>query len=339
MEIDGTKLNETLSTALATQPYPIDLRFDCSSYSGIFIDHLVSRQTLFGALRLDSVRIEDDDLSRICQRLDLFDKLQLPNIPKDFVLKVLSAPLQYISFGLGSDGVKEIDISDIAPKEIHLDTFYCNEFPTTFISSFLHRVARLGHLEGLGLRSLYPVPGEVVKDLIRAVAGNEKLKYLTLKSYTNQWGPYIEDLFSSIEEHKSLRTFNIDQYPKDLDPSFSWLKKLLKRNRNIKVVDIRDNEKWANENGEINQIYAFTRFCTNSETLYPESASILPSLVGTTLTQCAASNFSYATLLLTHHTDMLCQLLQNAVDSSEPSTVLSNSIRNDLAEAAEVVDN
>ncbi len=79
----------------------------------------------------------------------------------------------------------------------------------------------------------------VAKALIRTINANPNLTYLRVTSdcWDVTWGEYLPQIFNAIEEHKELRTFALWEYPSDEDPTYSWLERLLSRNRNITILE------------------------------------------------------------------------------------------------------
>lgn len=202
----------------------------------------------------------------------------------------------------------------IVPKEIESGFICWEELPTNLLYSFLHRVAHLGHLTHLGLKLFedFPVPDKVGKELIDAVIANKNLKSLNL--CMGEWDLYMQDMFIALGEHENIRTLVLERYPIKLDPTLSWLKKLLKQNRRIKVSERRRRDECPHDRA-IDEMYAVNRFFCCSETLVKEQPFIRPSLVGKGLLQNTTSNFMRSALLLTQHTDVLCEFLQESGSS------------------------
>ena len=225
--------------------------------------------------------------------------------------KLLAAPMKSIGFVVGADSAGvDLTGADIVPKDIQIDVGAPIGFPTTFILSFLQRVAHLGHLEQLKLYFLddHLIPCDVGKALLHAVAASEKLRYLELDSGAYAFDGFRKDLFAVLENHQGLRNFGISRYPVDLDPKHAWLKELLRRNRYIKVTGTRERL-WILQDRDIKGLYAFNRFFRGSKSLRKEPAPIRQSLVGAAFTHKAVGNFQRAGLLLMDHVDMLCEIL------------------------------
>lgn len=101
----------------------------------------------------------------------------------------------------------------------------------------------------------------------------------------------------------------------------SWLERLLSRNRNIEVVDAFGQRYTDGPN--IDKGYALNYFYNGSARTVRESTSLRPLLVATVLAESASENFQYTALLLSHHTDVLCEFFQ---DTNLEDTVSSASI-------------
>ena len=150
-----------------------------------------------------------------------------------------------------------------------------DDLDSPLLISFFDRVAEMGHFERLKLKvqSLHDwwqfvwshdvTP--VAEALLLAINASPNLAYLDLGNTwaCANWAPHLKNMCSSMEQHKRLRTFVVpgkykSHYgvPDDADsvdgfwaddginlPSqlfdYSWLERLLSRNRNITVLDRR----------------------------------------------------------------------------------------------------
>jgi hypothetical protein len=96
---------------------------------------------------------------------------------------------------------------------------------------------------------------------------------------------------------------NGPEYIRQQDQWYSLLGRLLSRNRRTNVCDDRGN-RYTNVNNFYNCSF---------DLLKENSTSLRPLFVATALTDGTSANFQYAALLLSDHTDMLCEFLQDEV--------------------------
>ncbi len=160
----------------------------------------------------------------------------------------------------------------------------------------------------------FPVPPDVARMLIYALTTNKTMQRLNLCGFDGKLDDYMKDVLASLEDQPCLKRFVLttSYYPTNLDPGFSWVKKLLKRNRKIQLVD-RFQQKW-NDGGEIDALHAFNRFYCDSELLLLEAPCVRSSLFTKALTVTVSSNDLQRTvLLLSHHADVLCKGLLHAM--------------------------
>ena len=295
VEISLVGLPATAAIVFATRPYPIHLTLSCflfkndrddDSYSNdAFCTHLENRNTKFGSLFLNEDH--NSDLTRLCAHcMHLFDHVDLGFLDdKQLVLQVLAAPLKSLSFGVLFGNIfTDTDLSSasiVAPDvsiEIATTTDAC---PETFMESFFDQVAQSGHLKKLqwhyepGTGAL-PVPASVGNALVRAIAANQELEVLSL-GRTIPWAAHMKDLFRVLECHRSMKTFRVNTYPTWVNNDYSWLQRLLQRNRNIEVRE--NNDALATDGSLIDQIYAVNR---GSLSLQREDCSLRPMLVAHT---------------------------------------------------------
>lgn len=131
-------------------------------------------------------------------------------------------------------------------------------------------------------------------------------------------------IFEGLKDHKQHLTFKITE---TFGPDYSYLRNFLSRYRNITVAG--GDGRIYSDRVSIHQIYALIRF-------YQESAGllILPplerlSLVATALGKPATNKFQRSALLLSDHTDTLCELVQfaelNELNGEDSSTQFNES--------------
>ncbi|GAX17684.1 hypothetical protein FisN_10Lu406 [Fistulifera solaris] len=223
----------------------------------------------------------------------------------------------------------DLDVLAIAAKELEL-RIYLDSVPDwdVFLISFFNRLAQASHIEKLqlsldfisaGFVEQYDVDrmSSVVDALISFLRSNSKLYHLDLCGTYGclGWIPYLKHIFNELEGHQGIRFFAMDTYPSE-DPDFSWLVKLLSRNRKIKVVD----ESGKLNVPEIERLYALSHFYCDSEELKKECCSLRPSLVALALIGNEVKDFQRYALMLSHHTDTLCELVQDV--SQKATTTL-----------------
>jgi hypothetical protein len=309
-----SRLSSILSAVITSRPYRLKLTL-CSSSSvdyDAFLENLQGRRTSFGSLSLVYKEGEDAYIRRLFHHFRLFKRIHFSGLPPDLLLKLLSAPTKSISFGIERVS-RTMDLTDakIVPKDISFAASM-NDISTAFITSFLHRVAQLGHLEKLHFMGLDPVPTDVARALVCAVGASKNLRRLTVSDgSSNEYSCFLKDLFAALENLCSLRTLVIDKYPEELDPFFRWLKRLLRRNRNIDVftsvpsVHMKDDR-------QLNEIKAVTRFFRGLPRLTGVPLLTRQSLLGAALTRNAEGDVERAGILLNDHVDLLLKLLQDA---------------------------
>lgn len=193
------------------------------------------------------------------------------------------------------------------------------------LTSFFNRVAKLGHFERLNVSVRQTQEGHGSKQLgfkkasraadalIHALQANQKLTCLNLggtSRYCLDWEPHLKKIFTAMEDHSGLRSFLVYNYPKFDDPCYSWLWKLLIRNRNITVYNAFGFR--CSDGYYIDQLYALNRFfCGSAKLMEDSTAASRPMLVAKALTDSASNNFGRIALLLSNHTIVLCNLLDS----------------------------
>ncbi len=204
-------------------------------------------------------------------------------------------------------------------------------------------MAQLGHFERLCLsvRHLYERFGidayrdcepfefdkvtRVAEAVVRAINGNPMLAHLDLSPTPRQyldWAPHLPTIARAMEDHKGLRTFVVlGDDPNDDDdfayffpsPELAWLERLLARNRKIRVENPSGN---VISNGyPIDKLLLVNKIYDQSEKLAAEAMPSRMSLVAAALTNDIAARFAYMGLLLSHHTGVVCEFLQDVNDN------------------------
>ena len=204
--------------------------------------------------------------------------------------------------------------------------------------SLLNRIADLVHFERLAFSFDYLYSeqhyyykfdiGPVADALIRAINANPRLSCLDLSGncFTMEWGPHLQNLLKAVEEHKSIHTLILKNYPVEEDPSYSWLKRLLSRKRNVTVLDRA--KKRCTDGSSVDKLYSLNRCFLESSKLVNASASIRPLLVAMALIENASQEYQHTAVLLSDHSDMLCECIQGvdleelAVSESAPAVAI-----------------
>lgn len=249
MHLDMT---ENQSVALATRPHAIDVYFAYLSYidGGAFVEALQSRKLPFGSLNFPArggwTPFLDCFMKPLLQ-LDIFEKLTLPAMEDIPVLLPFSLPLKSLNYVIDSEAVsvQEINSLNIVAKRLAITIsgglLSCG---VDFVIAFLRRLAALGNFEHLEFSLNFfeftpehDLAERILKEFVRTITANKKLESLDLCQYLSFRNEHLKDLFESIVEHKGLRIVKIEEYPVKLDPDYTWLKRLLSRNKDIKVRD------------------------------------------------------------------------------------------------------
>ena len=310
-----------------------------------FVEALKQRQSTFGSLEIachtDAMIFDLSYMKHIMELGWMVNLLSIRFLSVDLVFLPFSAKVKALDCTIQAKFIQpeNFDSLDIVPKDLELQIELDDSanWKDIFISLF-KRMQRLGHFErwsfalqfsSLRLRRMNI--DAVVPAFIDAIKGNANLKYLDLSRmqyHFNEDTTLLEAIFQAMEEHPGLRTVVLDHYPcnnsdaehvdddddhnDDADDSpqrdFSSLERLLKRNRNITVCD-HIGEKFTNKDS-IDKLYALNRFYCGSAELVKKDTFLRPLLVATALAESASANYQYTALLLSHHTDMLCELLE-----------------------------
>jgi hypothetical protein len=339
LEIHAGTWSAAQSTVLANRSYPMGLSlvqhfrnqssFRFADDGCAFVHALGKRQSSFGTLYMHwDVGYQKMPFSPENQRrlydLDVFEKLTLRSLnDKKINLLPFLAKVNTLDYEMDANDIQpeDFDPLNIAAKDLRLKLCLSNtnDWDMIFVS-LLNRLAQLGHLERLKLIPCWDEMDErrtsgfedsesVAQAYIRVIGGNPKLSYLNIGNYDDSLDlePHMNDIFKAMEEHKQLRTI-IWKYISSQDASaFSALERLLTRNRNITVYN-RWEEKITGPT--IDKLYALNAFYNGSAALLKDDATAWrPPLVVTALTESASENFQYTALLLSNHTDVLCEFL------------------------------
>lgn len=311
-------LTAAASVVLATRPYAIHLLlcdFDFEDANLLFFRHLRRRQATFGSLTM--IHWGDSSLEQLCSHLHhYFEHVKFHDLPKARVAQVLAAPLQSISFSVWEeeDFAVETPTFTISARAVSFELFFFGMDPAAgFTLSFFLGVAASEHLKSLRcnygeLLISAPILDSVGNAFIEAIDANQNLELLELVD-TDPWTEHMKNIFRVLQNHRSITTFKIDKYPIELDPDYSWLKRLIRYNRNIKVVNRFDRVE--TDGMDVDRIYAFNRFFHGSPILQQDPQATRPLLVGEALIHSAVNEFQRGALLLADHTDALCDMLMD----------------------------
>ena len=320
-----------------------------------FVDALQNRQLSFGLLYLIcreyGTPFSPNNLSRLVE-LEIFDYLSVLWPSKECALAPFSAKARKLEYWVDADHfqIEDFEYLNMRTKDLTLQLFLDSsvEWDRVLIA-FLERVAQLGHFEHLCLSvhnrleqfQLLDDPYEfeepfdfdkvapVAEALVRAIADNPKLRKLDLSKsdckFLN-WEPHLPAISRAMEEHESLREFVVQAEDESDDESdddevesmvksdYSWLERLLSRNRNIFVINKADNIISAGY--KVHKLFVLNHFYNDSASLVKETAPLRSSLVATALVGKAFANFHFTRLLLSHHTDVLRDMMQNILEDS-----------------------
>ena len=329
------------SVILATRPYPLHLSltsygsssrdFDFQDGGTAFGDALENRTSSFGTLGDAGNNVLRIFTLRRLFHLDKFDKLAIDSLAREDALLSLSAKAKAMSCEVCASSIQSEDFSsvDILTKDlcfrIHLEEV-ANWYEKPV--SFLNRVAELGHLERLEFSAFWYnayekqiQPAEIARvtdAIIRVIHSNPHLIDLDLSRipWLMKCYPQLEIVLVALEGHTGLRTFVVNSNYIAEYQLFSWLERLLSRNRNIEVLNIAG--KRLTNGTTIDTLYSINRVYKKSATLLKESLSLRPLLMATALAECASEKFAPTALLLAHHADMLCEFVDGLdLDSSD----------------------
>ncbi|GAX16397.1 hypothetical protein FisN_10Hh370 [Fistulifera solaris] len=335
--------SEAQAVVLATTPLNLQLCnvFAWADNGSAFVNALQGRSSAFRSLCIDfdnkDTPFSKANLKRLLELDKKFERLRIDRL-EDAELVVLAffAKTDYLEYKMDAQDVEPEDFEgiDIGTKKLDLTLFldWVDNWDELVVA-FFHRVGELGHLERLCLSLKYmdwrsrrePERDEfdtasLAQALIRLIQGNPNLKHLDVSDIL--WcvddEPHLPAIFQAMEDHLSLREVLIEgckdeseddgfKYLGALD--FSALERLLSRNRYIEVLDFQG--KRITNGSSIDDLYRLNACFVGSLQLDTES-SLSDSrfhLVTTALVQSASGRFRPTAVLLSHHTDLLCELV------------------------------
>lgn len=350
------------SEILATRPYPLDLLLMKGEHTFLdggtaFVEALELRKSPFGKLIVSETSnggmLSISNLERLLKLEYVFQTLDLSIRNTVCALLPFNAKVKTLYYRVhqANDVHPEsfdslnIPAIDITPILVFEWSFAWH----TRIISFLNRVAVLGHFERLCIgvdygsqnreRFLFDEVASVADALTAALRANQRLSCLELHQTRTclLWGPHLRGIFECAEEHPSLREIRVQSFKlrdgsdgaEDENRVFSrryyfdrsWLKRLLSRNR--KIVVLNEFGERCSDGSTIDQLYALNDVYNGSANLVKEATDLRPLLVTKAFTERASNNFQYTALLLSQHTDVLCELVQG-VDQEDGAPRRSN---------------
>jgi hypothetical protein len=323
-DLQGGTWTAVQSEIWATRPYPVTLRlsqeFRFHDGGTAFVEALHRRPTSFGWLYIDcrsaGEPFSSENWNRFLRLEHKFQKLSVRWLDGEHYLVPFALQVKALEYNLDDcylapENFTALDIvtHDLALNMIIMGVRHdWKQLPM----AFLRRVAELGHFEQFEfslqvMDRVSPNQVEAIAEVfIRAIQGNVKLTQLTLGGDDKcmKWDYHLQSIFQAVEVHPNLRTFILRDYTDSLDPDFSWLKRLLSRNRRITVLDL-SGERISNGTS-IDELYALNRIYNGSVQLIQETGVWRPNLLASALTESVSSSFQHAALLLSDHTDALC---------------------------------
>lgn len=308
------------SVILATRPYPLNVTlvekfhqmggFRFQDEGSAFVDALQSRQKSFGSLEISGCHLNPANVRRLCG-FATFETLNIRNFKDgEDVLVPLAAKTPALVYSFHASHLRPEDLSPlgILAKDLELKVYFdhSDDYARKIIP-FMHRLAETGHLEGLRFwfRDFYS-PSGFVDAIIHVIHKNPNLTYLDLSTFYDLRSE-TGAILGAVEEHAGLRTLIVSADRFNLDNLYPSLERLLSRNRNIRILNSL-GEKITNGT-TIDKLYRLNQFFRGSASLMKQPASIRQSLVTTTLARSATRNFQFTALLLSNHTDTLCELI------------------------------
>ncbi len=323
--------NAEQAEVFATRPYRLTLRlsgeFTFQDEGTSFVNALQRRHTSFGWLNIPN----DDELKpfsranllRLLRLDDAFEKLTIGWLVEDDVLLPFSMKVKALAYEFADEDIQleKFESLDIETKDLTIKMHiirHNDEDWTQRPIAFLDRAAELGHFEKFGFaadtRCVYidPVGVEPLAEaFIRVIQGNPNLTRLTLGDDGGylEWEHQLEKIFKAMEDHPNLRTFTMRKRAGTYF-DFSSLEKLLSRNRDIIVLD--ESGKIILNGGSIDRLYALNRRIKGSAKLVNEKIVSRPLLATAALLNCALGEFQYIYIVLSDHTDILCEYISDA---------------------------
>ncbi len=335
------------SIRMATRPGPLKIHlytpstihggFSFTDGGTAFVDALQQRTSIFGSLCLHFNRrnpFTTENYVRLLQLERVVEKLELYMFRPDALLP-FQAQVHSLNYRIDDYEMEKTDFETlpIVAKELTLSIHITRtENWSDSIVTFLDRVAQLGHFEHLGLEIDlwhevdYTQMAWIAAAIVRVLQNNPSMVSLDLSKnrYAVEYTPYLTILFQAMEGHPNLRTFRVNS-GKMTVVHFASLERLLFRNRRVTVVNHRDER--VTDGTTIDQVYTLNQFFHESKELIQECCSSWRSRVmKTVLMESASANFQRTALLLSDHTDVLCELVNGTNDDAllpyDPTSII-----------------
>ncbi|GAX16386.1 hypothetical protein FisN_10Hh396 [Fistulifera solaris] len=335
------------SIRMATRPGPLKIHlytpstihggFSFTDGGTAFVDALQQRTSIFGSLCLHFNRrnpFTTENYVRLLQLERVVEKLELYMFRPDALLP-FQAQVHSLNYRIDDYEIEKTDFETlpIVAKELTLSIHITRtENWSDSIVTFLDRVAQLGHFEHLGLEIDlwhevdYTQMAWIAAAIVRVLQNNPSMVSLDLSKnrYAVEYTPYLTILFQAMEGHPNLRTFRVNS-GKMTVVHFASLERLLFRNRRVTVVNHRDER--VTDGTTIDQVYTLNQFFHESKELIQECCSSWRSRVmKTVLMESASANFQRTALLLSDHTDVLCELVNGTNDDAllpyDPTSII-----------------
>lgn len=309
---------------------PMDLSFE--DHCTAFVNALEQRQSSFGSLGLtfddpDELPLSDENLRKLLQLDQVFQRLTLFRLPPEMNQLPLSARVQTLEYLIEARCYEPSDFTSlpIVAKELILMTILdAVEYWDRLIVAFFDRLAELGHFEKLdfSLRSYLfrlevddDASSKVAAAVIRVIRNSPNLTHLDISGmhWIWQWNSDLQSILQALEEHPSMRTLTLKAPPWDLDsdnnetdeeddekedegrkdlakyPGYSWLAHLLTRNRHMEVLDCDDQR--ITDGSCIDDLYLVNACYTGSKQLLTDDTEwqlpLLNCCCGIIWTYCA----------------------------------------------------
>ncbi|GAX24482.1 hypothetical protein FisN_2Hu027 [Fistulifera solaris] len=298
-------------------------QFELQDEGTAFVDALQQRTSPFGSLQFYGSPFGDQNLERLLQLENTFERLSPLGIDPKFNRLALSAKVNALDYKFCVKDFQPNDFDSlvISTKDLSVDLYIGKGDPwKEILIAFLNRLSILGHMEKFNLRTSCSDFGfnpkecvvPVVDALIRAVTANQKLSCLNLSSA--YWvEEHLPNIVKALEDHEGIRHLFVFNYPVEKDSrgrtSCPSLTRLLERNPNIRVLDSCGNLITDGSNKML-LMYFRNFFYQDSLDFRKESNTVRPFLVASTLMGFASAQFPLIATLLSHHTDLLCDFMK-----------------------------
>ncbi len=321
------------SVILATRPYRMHLEltgtFAFEDQGTAFVDAMENRKTLFGVLHFvveENKRLFSPDN---LQRLEKLNPAVLTRVGHCAAEIADHRPFETFDALEHHIETKNVDLADFRALDLSSDSLavflYLDETVhwAELLMEFLTGVAEFGYLKRLlfyidyknednGEPCDYECVAGVMNALIYAIENNPNLAVLDISGAHDRfdWAPHLPKLLAALQKHKSLEYLMVKDYPMGR-VHLTTLFHLLIRNRKITVADESHQVRW--NCSTLNMDFFMNGFRDHFVGLQIESPALRTTLVGTFLTNYCSNVFQVMPFFMSHHTDVLCDLIENAI--------------------------